>query len=163
MLLIIQIKLTIGACQIFKKEELMQVFATAIVHQRQNIWGIQEHLKLSNRLQIQNIQEIRQYCYDSLSAGQTQSRALCTVQWIGLTTIWKLRINTLIVQVKKWVLVTQHTIRCQVTVSLTPVSQSVALPGPGSSQMNGCCREITSLFELSGGTTGRRNHAGRQD
>lgn len=101
MLLIIQIKLTIGACQIFKKEELMQVFATAIVHQRQNIWGIQEHLKLSNRLQIQNIQEVRQYCYNSLSAGQTQSRALCTVQWIGLTTIWKLRINTLIVQVKK--------------------------------------------------------------
>lgn len=40
MLLMIQIKLTIGACQIFKKEELMQVFAAAIVHQRQNIWGV---------------------------------------------------------------------------------------------------------------------------
>lgn len=49
MLLIIQIKLTIGACQIFKKKELMQVFATAIVHQRQNIWGTQEHLKLSKQ------------------------------------------------------------------------------------------------------------------
>lgn len=37
MLLMIQIKLTIGACQIFKKEELMQVFVTAIVRQWQNI------------------------------------------------------------------------------------------------------------------------------
>ena len=37
MLLMLQIKLTISACQIFKKEELMQIFVTAIVHHQQNI------------------------------------------------------------------------------------------------------------------------------